>query len=68
MPVPTINAKSLRHEEFCLPRPDEKEPRIEGFLAYEDDPESGRARASAFVTRCLECGAASYKRQSTEEN
>jgi hypothetical protein len=59
----TLNAKALRHEEFCLPRPGEKEPRIEGFLAYEDDAVSGRSRVSAFVTRCLECGAASYNRQ-----
>lgn len=62
-----LDTKALRHEEFCLPRPGEPAARIEGFLAYEDDA-SGRSRPAAFVTRCLECGAASYKRQSTEEN
>lgn len=58
-----LDTKNLRHEEFCLPRPGEKEPRVEGFTAYEDDAESGKARASAFVTRCIECGAATYNRQ-----
>ncbi len=55
------NPKSVRHEEFCLPRPGEQEPRIEGFMSYEDDP-AGRSRPVAFVTRCIECGAAAYKR------
>lgn len=58
--APTLDAKSIRHEEFCLPRPGEKEPRLEGFVAYEDDV-AGRTRPAMFVTRCLECGAASYR-------
>lgn len=61
--VSTLDVKSVRHEEFCLPRPGEKEPRLEGFTAYEDDAQTGRTRPAAVVTRCLECGAASYKRQ-----
>lgn len=58
-----LDADAVRHEEFCLPRPGAKEPRLEGFTAYEDDARSGRTRPAAFVTRCLECGAAAYKRQ-----
>ena len=64
MPAPVkskIDAASIRHEEFCLPRPEESEARVEGFIAYEDDA-AGRIRPAAFVSRCLECGAASYKR------
>jgi hypothetical protein len=52
---------SLNHEEFCLPRPDEDAPRIEGFVSYSDDPQTGRSRPTAFVTRCLECGVAKYR-------
>jgi hypothetical protein len=66
MPAATatkLDTDSIRHEDFCLPRPSEKEPRLEGFIAYEDDARTGRTRPAAFVTRCLECGAASYKRQ-----
>jgi hypothetical protein len=59
--TPTLDAKSVHHEDFCLPRPGEKEPRIEGFVAYEDDAQTGRTRPAAAVTRCLECGAASYR-------
>jgi hypothetical protein len=58
-----INTKSIRHEEFCLPRPGEKEPRVEGFVAYADDAQTGRSRPAAFVSRCLECGAAVYDPQ-----
>ncbi len=58
-----LNPKALRHEEFCLPRPGAQEPRVEGFVAYADDAESGRSRPAAFVTRCLECGAAKYDPQ-----
>lgn len=60
MPLaPTLPA--LRHEVFCLPRPDLDEPRIEGFVHYMDDPDSGRSRASHNVRRCVECGVASYQ-------
>lgn len=59
----TTTAKpALRHEEFCLPRPGETEPRIEGYSHFEDDPKTGRSRATHKVTRCLECGAARYDR------
>jgi hypothetical protein len=66
MPAATkskVDADAIRHEEFCLPRPGAGEPRVEGFIAYEDDAQTGRTRPAAVVTRCLECGAASYKRQ-----
>ena len=59
----TIDAKSVRHEEFCLPRPGEDKPRIEGFVAYEDTT-AGRSRPAMDVTRCIECGAASYRPKS----
>lgn len=50
----------VRHEYFCLPREGEDAARLEGFLAYTDEA-SGLSRASSFVTRCLECGAATYR-------
>jgi hypothetical protein len=56
----TLDTKNLRHEEFCLPRPGADKPRVEGFLAYTDDP-AGLSRPAMFVTRCLECGAATYR-------
>jgi hypothetical protein len=54
-------APKLRHEEFCLPRPDAEEPRVETFRSFTDDPATGRSRPTHTVHRCLECGAASYQ-------
>jgi len=51
----------VRHETFCLSRPDELKPRIETFAAFGEDPVSGRSRPTHDVTRCLECGAATYR-------
>lgn len=48
------------HEVFCLPRPNQDAPRLEGFISYEDDV-NGRSRPAAYVTRCVECGAATYE-------
>lgn len=62
-PKSRLNPKAIRHEAFCLPRPEAEEPRVEGFVAYTDDAGTGRSRAAAFVTRCLECGAAAYDPQ-----
>ena len=59
-----IDEKALHHEEFCLPRPGESKPRLEGYVAYRDG-EGGRSVPTAFVTRCLECGVAAYKRMET---
>ena len=61
MTAPAKAAPKVRHEEFCLPRPGADEPRIENYVAYDDDPKSGRSRATHKVTRCLECGAANYQ-------
>ncbi len=52
----------VRHEPFCLPRPGLTEPRIEGYTHYEDDPITGRSRATHAVLRCMDCGAAHYER------
>lgn len=49
----------IAHEEFCLPRPDEDGPRIESYSATGDDV-NGRPR-TLNVTRCVECGAATYR-------
>jgi hypothetical protein len=57
------NADKIRHEDFCLPRPGLDEPRIESYPYLGDDPETGRSRPVAQVTRCMECGAAHYARQ-----
>lgn len=51
---------AVRHEQFCLPRKELAEPRIETFVAVTDDPRTGRSRPSHDVTRCMECGAANY--------
>jgi len=65
MAATTIEAEvryvEVRHEAFCLPRPDEVAPRIEQFVALSDDPVSGKSRPTHDVTRCLECGAATYR-------
>lgn len=50
----------IRHEEFCLPRPNETRPRIEQYQYLDDDPKSGRSRPTFDVVRCIECGAAHY--------
>lgn len=64
--MPSIEQKArptveVRHEHFCLPRPDQEAPRIEGFVAYVDT-DAGRSEPALYVTRCLECGAATYER------
>jgi hypothetical protein len=51
----------IRHEDFCLPRPDAGEVRMEVFKAFADDPGTGRSRPTHTVHRCLECGAATYQ-------
>ncbi len=61
MATTVINPR-LRHEEFCLPRPDETAPRIETFPYLQDNPATGRSTKTHTVTRCLECGAANYER------
>lgn len=63
MPAAVRKLAAVAHEHFCLPRPEADQPRLEGFVAYEDEP-SGRSRPVAFVTRCLECGAATYQKES----
>lgn len=60
----TAVVDKVRHEEFCKPRPGEKEPRMETYLHMGDDPASGRSAPTHNVTRCLECGAASYQQRS----
>lgn len=49
-PLPVI------HEEFCLPRPGETEPRIEVFLAERWSPSGQFVVSRPQVTRCIECG------------
>jgi hypothetical protein len=57
----TTAAPQIRHEEFCLPRPGLDAPRIESFVALADDPHTGKSTPTHNVTRCLECGAATYR-------
>lgn len=49
----------IAHEEFCLPRPENDEVRVEQYKALGVD-DKGHERALR-VTRCLECGAATYR-------
>lgn len=60
MNATSIKVDTIRHERFCLPRPGLVEPRIEKFAAATDDLGTGRSRPSHDVTRCMECGAATY--------
>ena len=62
--TPAPAQPKISHEHFCQPRPDAREPRIEGFWADAVDRD-GRPSGRIRVTRCLECGAARY---TTEEN
>lgn len=64
MSAPATMTDEVRHEEFCLPRPGEKAPRVESYVHMGDDPKSGRSAPTHDVTRCLECGAATYKPRS----
>ena len=56
-----VDRPKIRHEEFCLPRPDAEAARVESFPYYTDDAATGRSRITHRVTRCLECGAAHYQ-------
>ncbi len=51
--MPPVKTVELHHELFCLPRPDQEEPRIERFTSYRDF--GGRA-VPVTVIRCIECG------------
>lgn len=55
-------APRIAHEEYCMPRPELEEVRVEVYPATGDD---GRGNErTLIVTRCLECGAASYRPKS----
>lgn len=63
MPATTPAAPELpkvAHEYFCQPRPKNKEPRIESYLAAQVDANGVETGRKIRVTRCLECGAARY--------
>lgn len=49
-------ADTLIHEPYCLPRPDEREPRIETYRAERTDTD-GRVISRPTIVRCQECGA-----------
>ena len=57
MTAPTKTTVKIRHEEFCLPRPDQDGARIESYLFYGDDPSGAVSKATHRITRCIECGA-----------
>lgn len=48
---------TIKHEEFCLPRPGEPEPRIETFPAERYAADGVTVVSRPRVTRCCECGA-----------
>jgi hypothetical protein len=54
---------NLKHAEFCLPRPGLDEPRIEQYPAPKYAPDGITPAGSVTVTRCLECGEATYDGQ-----
>jgi len=46
---------TVTHAPWCLPRPDEREPRMETFLSERTDTD-GRVISRPRVVRCEECG------------
>jgi hypothetical protein len=55
----TATTPRVSHEEFCLPRPELSEVRMESYPAVGLD-NRGQER-TLIVTRCIECGAATYR-------
>ncbi len=53
-------ATALKHEEFCLPRPGEAEPRVESWRAQKTGPDGVTPAGFVLVVRCTECGSATY--------
>jgi hypothetical protein len=52
---PTQDAPNLQsHEQFCLPRPGETEPRIERYSDVRD--KGNGVQVPVNITRCIECG------------
>lgn len=49
----------IRHEHWCRPTGERTQIRVEQFIAYRDMP-TGRSDPAMRVTRCLECGEATY--------
>ncbi len=47
---------TILHQQFCLPRPGEDEPRIESYQAERTGPDGLTVTARPTITRCLECG------------
>ncbi len=60
----TLNRSMLAHEHFCQPTGDREEIRVEDYISYADDGD-GRSVPAKLVTRCLECGAATYQPYTT---
>lgn len=48
--------ETLRHEDFCQPRPGDTRARVESYRA-ERTNETGVVTSRPLVTRCIECGA-----------
>jgi hypothetical protein len=57
----TVTTPKVRHEEFCPVVDKGQEPRLESFDYIGDDPTTNRSRPTHHVTRCLDCGAATYR-------
>ncbi len=53
----TPSVTAVMHEPFCLPRPGEEEPRMEGYRLprYADDGTTVVGHAT--IQRCIECAA-----------
>lgn len=59
--IDTPQLDEVRHEYFCQPTEGRNQIRLEGFPSYIDDPNTGRSRPTQWVTRCVECGASTYR-------
>ncbi|MGI9157700.1 MAG: hypothetical protein ACR2FG_13890 [Marmoricola sp.] len=48
---------NLQHERFCMPRPGEREVRLETYSQTRYGQDGVTAVGAARVSRCIECGA-----------
>lgn len=56
---------TLRHLDFCLPRPGASEPRVESYRV-ERSNQAGVVVGRPLVVRCVECGAQTVDGQPVE--
>ena len=61
MTAPAPAKPKIRHEDWCPVVDKDAAARLESYPYLGEDPVTGRSRATHEITRCQDCGAASYK-------